>query len=211
MTYTSDFYSPMLTSQQNCRMRFFYFINGEPASIYKTVLRIYIRYASKLQPESLPITQISLNVQGDLQQMWNKAVTQFQSTQPFQFVFRGTLGTNLSRIAIDDISFDQNCASSSILPLTTTTPSPTSSVGGNTGKTGATDGPPVTFTNLPTINRQKDKGSSGGKVAAGVLIPLFLVFAAIGAYFGYRKYQQHQRTDENISLSMKGIVEDQDD
>ena len=52
---------------------------------------------------------------------------------------------------------------------------------------------------------------TGGKVAAGILIPLFLVFGVIGAFFGYRKYQQSQRGDDNIALSMRGIQEDTDD
>src|SRR5699024_8247298 len=124
MTYTAEFYSPMMTSQnqQSCRMRFFYFINGEPVSISATHLDIYIRYANKLTPESQPIKRISLNIQGDMQQRWNKAVTSFQSTQPFQFVYRGVLGTNASLIAVDDISFEYSgCATSQTQHLTTTT------------------------------------------------------------------------------------------
>ena len=107
-TNTAQFYSPMMTSQagKHCKMRFFYFINGEPISIEATTLDISIRYASKREVESKPILRLSLNIQGDLQQRWNKAVTSFQSTAPFQFVFRGVLGTNASRIAVDDLSFD---------------------------------------------------------------------------------------------------------
>lgn len=161
MTNTASFYSPMMTSQngQNCRMRLFYFINGEPLNISKSHLDIYIQYANKLQPESQPVSSLSINIQSDLQQRWLKAVVPVQSAQPFQFVFRGYLGTNLSRIAVDDISYDLNCATSSVQPLTTT-PRPTAATNPG-GVTGFTDGHPVTFTNMPTIGRQKDKSGSG--------------------------------------------------
>src|SRR5699024_10684828 len=99
-TYTADFFSPMMSSQnqQACRMRFFFFINGEPATISATHLDIYIRLASKMTIEPQPITRLRLNIQGDLQQRWNMAVANYQSTKPFQFVFRGVIGTNQSRI-----------------------------------------------------------------------------------------------------------------
>jgi len=209
LTYTSEFYSQMMTSTglQSCRMRFFYFINGEPVTISSTHLDIYIRFANKLTVEPQRIARVQLNIQGDLQQRWNKAVVPFQSTQPFQFVFRGYLGTNASRIAVDDISFDNNnCAASSVQPLTPTpppvptTPSPAPTNSGNN----------PTPTPKPGLNNDKSSSGKGGKVAAGILIPLFIVFGAIAAFFGYKKYQKSQRGNDNIALTMKGIQEDTD-
>lgn len=207
-TFTSEFYSPMMTSQnQNaCRMRFFYFINGEPVTISKTNLNIYVRFANKRTVEPTSILLVKLNIQGDLQQRWNFATAQFTSTQPFQFVFRGVLGTNFSRLAIDDISFDPSgCLASTVNPLTPTTSQPVTSATGQTG-TGA----PVTITPLPGVRRQPPR-SNGGKVAAAIIVPLFVVLGVIGAFFAYQKYQKRARGDEHITLSMKNIQENTDD
>ena len=205
-TFTSEFYSPMMTSTSNgnaCRMRFFYFINGEPVTISATHLDIYIRYANKRTAEPKSILNLRLNINGDLQQRWNFVATQFTSTAPFQFVFRGVLGTNRSRIAVDDISFDPSgCQASVVNPVTpTTTGQPV------TGQSGWTDGTPVTVTPKPGVHRQSPHSNTGGKVAAGILIPLLLVLGAIGGYFAYQKYQNRPRGDEHITLSMKNIQE----
>lgn len=208
-TFTSEFYSPMMTSQNqnSCRMRFFYFINGEPPTIQKTTLDIYIRFANKRTVELKSILLLKLNLKDDLQQRWNFATVQFTSTTPFQFVFRGHLGTDFARIAIDDISFDPSgCLASSVNPLGPTTLPPVTAATGQTGVTGA----PVTVTSSPNIHRQQPNKSNGGKVAAAIIVPLFVVLAVIGAFFAYTKYQKRPRGDEHITLSMKGIQEDTD-
>ena len=162
-TNTGQLYSPMMTSQagKHCQMRFFYFINGEPISIAATHLDIYIRYASKLEIQSKPILRLRLNIQGDLQQRWNKAVSSFQSTAPFQFVFRGVLGTSASRIAVDDLSFDPSgCVSSQAKPMTTTVkPSVTTN--------SMTQGPTTTATSAPIVDRKPSKSS--GMMACEVM------------------------------------------
>lgn len=209
-TFTSEFYSPMMTSQnQNaCRMRFFYFIDGELATIAKTDLNIYIRYASKrtLEPS---ILRLRLNLQADLQQRWNFAAVQFTSTQPFQFVFRGVLGTDFSRIAIDDISFDPSgCLASAVTPLgPPTTPHPVTQTTGNQTNTPATPATPSPDIRHPA----KPEGSNGGKIAAAILVPLFVILGVLGAFFAYQRYQKRTRSDEHITLSMKAIQGKMDD
>lgn len=211
-TFTSEFYSPMMTSQNgnSCRMRFFYFINGEPVTITNTHLDIFIRFANKRTVEATSILNLKLNIRGDLQQRWNFAVVQFQSqAQPFQFVFRGALGTNLSRVAVDDISFDPSgCLASTVKPLGPTTPQPV------TSKTDVTTITPVTVTSLPKKLRQKPNDSPAGpKIAAGILVPLFVILSVIGAYFGYQRYQKKKRDDDtqHITMSMKNIQEEEID
>lgn len=210
-TFTSEFYSPMMTSQNqnSCRMRFFYFINGEPPTIQKTTLDIYIRFANKRTVELKSILLLKLNLKDDLQQRWNFATVQFTSTTPFQFVFRGHLGTDFARIAIDDISFDPSgCLASSVTPLgPPTTPQPVTT---QTGRTGT--GNPVTVTPSPAIrHQQKPEGGNGGKIAAAILVPLFVILGLIGAFFAYQRYQKRARGDEHITLSMKGIQKNTDD
>lgn len=79
-------------------------------------------YARKDVPESNPILELKLNVQGDLQQRWNAAVATFTSTEPFQFVFLGQLADNVTALAIDDITYEPNCSPSDVRrePNTTT-------------------------------------------------------------------------------------------
>ncbi len=216
-TFTSEFYSPMMTSKVNaCRMRFFYFINGEPETISATHLEIFIRYANKRTAEPKSILKLHLNISGDLQQRWNFAAAQFTSTAPFQFVFRGVLGTNRSRIAVDDISFDPSgCQASAVSPVTPTTSTTTTTGQPVTGQSRVTDGttPPVTMTPKPGVgHRQSPDGNTGGKIAAGILIPLFVILGAIGGYFAYQKYQKSRaRGDEHITLSMRNIQEKEEE
>ena len=155
-TNTADFYSPMVTSRpgQQCRLRFFYFIHGEPVKVMFTDLRLYVWYASKLAPEKTPLTKISIGIREDMQQRWNKAVVPLSSTEPFRVVFRGFIGTTASRIAIDDITFDSNCVASSVLPMTTTTTAPSS-------PSAQTNNPNRNTTPSPQVNRRPNHGSKG--------------------------------------------------
>ena len=135
-TNEAAFTTAMFTSSSSgdgCRMRFFYFINGEPVNISASQLLIYIRFAYKATKEATPLATLRLNINGDLQQRWNKAVVAFTSpTSPFQFVFSGHLGSSASRMAVYDISYDTNCVYSRVPPFadatTTTTIAPSSTV-----------------------------------------------------------------------------------
>ena len=61
-------------------------------------------------------------------------------------------------------------------------------------------------------HRQSPDGNIGGKIAAGILIPLFVILGAIGGYFAHQKYQKSRaRGDEHITLSMRNIQEKEEE
>ena len=158
----AEFYTPMLTTQtQNaCRMRFFYFIHGESATINQVQLKIFIRKANKIIKDENPLKTISISPQTNGEQRWNKIVIEYQSTEPFQFVFHGKLVQNISRVAIDDITYDSNCYPSNTKPLTTTT----AKLKTTTTTTKTTTIHKVTTTGKPIVDNHPDKNLSPSKL-----------------------------------------------
>lgn len=156
------------SGQGACRMRFFYFFDGPLAKVGSSSrLQVYVWYARKDAPEGSPILDVKLNAQlGDLQQRWNGAVASFASPaadQPFQFVFIGQLAdTNVTALAVDDLTADPNCLPSSAtrLPKTTTT---TAVVVQTTMTTKSSNVvfPTTTTAKIPLVKREPGKGPLG--------------------------------------------------
>ena len=55
------------------------------------------------------ISKLFLRGQYDQQQRWNKQVILHKSHRPFQFIIRGILNYEKTRIAIDDLSYGLYC------------------------------------------------------------------------------------------------------
>lgn len=135
------FYTRMLTSNPGkaCQMRFDYYTDGESTKVAQIHLDIHVRLVDSRDMQTKPVTQIV----GNINQTWTRALVEYQSSTPFQFVFYGRQADRKSRLAVDDISFDlAGCAMSkavrSFTTSTTTTPSPSTSSGHSNVITSAT-------------------------------------------------------------------------
>ncbi|OTF82600.1 MAM domain containing protein [Euroglyphus maynei] len=116
-----------------------------------------------------------------------------KSKRPFQFIIRGILNYENTRIAIDDLSYSLHCINQTISP----THSP------------PTKGP-ITTGNPPFIHHDHHHGA--GLVLAAIMIPILLLIGIMGGYYGYRRqsYRNNRlnrsfitmfmRTDETIIL-----------
>ena len=201
MTNMASFYGPMMTTvafKKQCQLRFFYFIDDEPVKAAFTELRIFAWYASNLTHEPVAIRTLSIGIREDLQQRWNKAVVGFSSLEPFRFVFRGFLGSKQARLSVDDISYSSGCVQSSAKPITGSTTVQASQT---------TQTNKALFSTTPEPLKKRRPGHSGrGGIVAAILVPVLLIGGIALGYFGYRHYQMSRRTDENFSLSMKGIM-----
>lgn len=180
-----------------CQLRFFYFINDEPFKIQFTQLSVSVWFANKLTPEAPEIGKYSLDINDEAQQKWNKALIGYTSNEPFRFVFTGFLGSNAARIALDDISYDDNCVPSTVQPLTPTTTTKTPST--------VTPNSDISTTHIP-LKHLKPKSSGKGGIIAAVLVPVFLVFGIVLGFFAYRRYKASKGTEENLTLSMMDIM-----
>lgn len=182
---------------QLCHLRFFYFINDDPVKAAFTELRIFVWHASKSTQSPTAIGKFDIGMKEDLQQRWNKGIVSFQSAEPFRFVFRGFLGSKSARLSVDDITFNSNCILSTAKPFanSTTLAPATQSVQTN----------PSLVTTIRPFKNDNPKHDKGGIIAA-ILTPIFLIAGIVLGYYGYRRYQAARRTDENFSLSMRGIM-----
>lgn len=142
----------MITTKGFCRLRFYLFINGPPATVSSSKLQIYVRYARKKTKEVVSLIDVHLNARGDLQQKWNAFVVQFNSADPFQFVFTGLLADNATAMAVDDITYSTNCLPSKVNRATTTVLPPVT----------VTSHPPTLTTQGPSKYHQKPADSTKG-------------------------------------------------
>lgn len=142
----------MITTKGFCRLRFYFFINGPPATVSSSKLQIFVRYARKKTKEAISLADLQLNAKEDLQQKWSSFVVQLNSADPFQFVFTGLLADNATAIAVDDITYNTNCLPSKVSRVTTTVLPPVT----------VSDQPSTVTTQEPAKHYQKPSNSSKG-------------------------------------------------
>ena len=92
-------YSPMMTAQDGCTMRFFYYNNANSNS-----LKVWVQYADGNIEDSGTL----FHTDQPLSQ-WVKQRVYYKTSSPFQFVFSGKLGVEHSSLSIDDVSFSNGC------------------------------------------------------------------------------------------------------
>ncbi|OWA52025.1 MAM and LDL-receptor class A domain-containing protein 2 [Hypsibius exemplaris] len=97
-----DLLSPVLAPhrpEDNCRLRYYVHMFGS------TMGTLVVGAWTNSDP---PLEELN-NMNGDYGDTWHRKSIPLSGTVPFQVVFRGIIGGISSDIAIDDVSFNENC------------------------------------------------------------------------------------------------------
>ncbi|KAH9417832.1 hypothetical protein DERP_013092 [Dermatophagoides pteronyssinus] len=183
----ADFYTPIFRTQttntndlndNSCHFRFFWYMHSDFDKISMERLEVYVQELTDDMKNSTGslISKLFLRGQYDQQQRWNKQVILHKSHRPFQFIIRGILNYEKTRIAIDDLSYGLYCIHQTI----PTNPPPT--IG------------PITTGNPPYIHNNHHHHGAW----AAIMVPILLIIGIAFGFYGYRRSNGQNRLNRSF-------------